>query len=64
MSDWNMINSRELDDYITGHYGEDQFLQDCETICFECSKPSDFVSCKGVGLCVSCAKYETENEVF
>jgi hypothetical protein len=69
MSDWNTINNQDLDNYITGHYGEDQFLGEGDTDwCFECGLPSDFFAdswrFREVGLCATHAMHETENEVF
>ena len=35
MSDYGQINGRDIDNHITGHYGEDQF-KDCDDDAVDC----------------------------
>lgn len=45
----NRQERADLDNYITGHYGEDEFEDECP-----CGEPSTYV-CKH-GICKACGK--------
>lgn len=61
MLDRTQINSHELDNYITGHYGEDQFLN--EYPCCICEEEAEF-SLMDEDFCPTHAMKESENFHF
>ena len=61
MSEWNRIDPQELDNHITGHYGEDQFRDEHEQ-CEHGVNPAECADCRIVALEDRVKVLEAENE--
>jgi hypothetical protein len=63
MYDWNrtIVDLYDLDNHITGHYGEDQFGDEDNDFCPECGNFTEFLNEFGMGLCATHAMRDSED---